>query len=433
MPALTSKVAGQQILGACIDTRRVRPWSVVHACNFAREVADVVDAQIQVGMRPYLLAVDGVRGTEGAALTAQRNTKGNPVSLLQGWQDVRRWRKQFDENGTYLHAQLIHAHLFAAGMAAVRGTEAVVYDVREWIEDQSPSASSWLARSFRTAEQFALGRSSAVVVHSQAMRSESISRGVPAEDVFVVPDPVSKIADDLDSRTGSFGVDAREARYGTVSIVAAVDPEERSIQASNQDGKSALSLENLLHAFAQALRENDAIKLVLIAPSELLLSISQKARELEIREKVTLVPEEDGDDALASAAVVIGDPASIGGCGTSTTSMTLAGLSRGKAVLAVDNPVTRELSPDGRGILWFSSEQRSVVRDLGHRLAFLARNADFRRALGEAGQRYILQARSPERIGVLYDEVYCHAHARRNKGDSSPNLSAALVPMHSSI
>jgi hypothetical protein len=263
------------------------------------------------------------------------------------------------------------------------------------------------------------------------MRSESISRGVPAEDLFVVPDPVTKTADDHDSRTGSFGM--RETRYGAVSIVAMVDAEERSIQASTQDGNSALSLENLLHAFAQALRENDAIKLVLIAPSDLLLLISQKARDLEIREKVILAPEEEGDIALASADVVIGDPAYIGGCGTGTTSLALAGLSREKAVLAVDNPENRELSPDGRGILWFSSEQRSVVRDLGHRLAFLARNADFRRALGEAGQRHILQARSPERIGVLYDEVYRHAHARRNKGDSSRNLSAALVPMHSSI
>jgi len=432
MPTLTSRVTEKQILGACVDTGRVRPWSVVHACNFAREVTDVVDAQLQVGMRPYLLALDGVR-CEGAGPTPQRNTKGNSVSLLQGWQDVRRWRKQFDENGTYLHAQLIHAHSFAAGMAAVRGSEAVVYDVRQWIEDQSPSASSWLARSFRTAEQFALARSSAVVVHSQAMRAESISRGMAEEDVFFVPDPVSKTVDEHDSRTGSCGVEARDTRDRTVSIVARVNAEEQHVGASKQDGKSALSLENLLHAFAEALRENDAIKLVLITPSDLLLVISQKARELDIREKVILAPEEDGDAALASAAVVIGDPACVGGCGTSTISLALAGLTRGKAVLAADNPENRELSPDGRGMLWFSSEQRSVVRDLGHRLAFLARNADFRRALGEAGQRHILRARSPERIGALYDEVYRHAHARRNKGDNAQSHSAALIPMHSSI
>jgi glycosyltransferase involved in cell wall biosynthesis len=412
------------LLAVSTATRSVRPWSVAHACNLAREVTDVVDAQLHVGMRPYLLTLDDQRSIKGS----------NPVSLLQGWQDVRRWRKQFDENGTYFHLQLIHSHSFAAGMAAVRGSEAVVYDARQWIEDRSPGASSWLARSFRTAEQFALSRSSAVVVHSQAMRSECLSRGVSPEDVFVVPDPVSKIEGECPSGAGSFGVDAGSARYGTVSVVARVDSEKEGMGANKQDEKSGLSLQNLLLAFAQALRENDAIKLILIAPNDLLLSISQKARELEIRERVILTSEEDKDAALASADVVIGDPVCIGGVrGLAGASMALAGLSKGKAVLAADNSENRELSPNGRGLLWFSAEQKSVVRDLGHRLAFLARNADFRRALGDGGQRYILQERSPERIGGLYDEVYRHAYARRHKGDSSQSLSAALIPMQSSI
>jgi glycosyltransferase involved in cell wall biosynthesis len=434
LTSTSKKLTGQRIthtakgedwlFGDSTAARSVRPWSVAHACNLAREVTDVVDAQLHVGMRPYLLTLDG-----------QRDTKGNPVSLLQRWQDVRRWRKQFDENVTYFHLQLIHAHSFAAGMAAVRGSEAVVYDARQWIEDRSPGASSWLARSFRTAEQFALARSSAVVVHSQAMRSECLSRGVSPDDVFVVPDPVSKIERECASGTGTFGVDVGGARYGTVSVVARVDSEKEGMGASKQDDqKSGLSLESVLLAFAQALRENDAIKLVLIAPNDLLLSISQKARELEIRERVILTSEEDKDAAMASADVVIGDPVCIGGVGSLTgASMALAGLTRGKAVLAADNLLNRELSPNGRGLLWFSAEQKSVVRDLGHRLAYLARNADFRRALGEGGQRYILQERSPERIGILYDDVYRHAYARRHKGDSSQNLSAALIPMQSSI
>src|SRR3954464_10211822 len=101
----------RQILGV---KREVRAWEVVHACDFARDIADVVEAQINAGMRPYLLTV----GADTAAKTA----------ILQGWQDVRRWKKAFDESGAHTTPQLIHAHSFSSGMAAVRMGACLVYD-----------------------------------------------------------------------------------------------------------------------------------------------------------------------------------------------------------------------------------------------------------------------------------------------------------------
>ena len=55
--------------------RKMRAWEVVHACEFARDIADVVEAQINAGMRPYLL-------TMGAEIPAR-------ASILQAWQDVQ--------------------------------------------------------------------------------------------------------------------------------------------------------------------------------------------------------------------------------------------------------------------------------------------------------------------------------------------------------
>src|SRR5258708_35289852 len=83
--------------------REVRAWEVVHACEYARDLADVVEAQISAGMRPYLLTV-------GAEVPAR-------ASVLQAWQDVRRWKKAYDESGAHTTPQLIHAHCFSAGMA----------------------------------------------------------------------------------------------------------------------------------------------------------------------------------------------------------------------------------------------------------------------------------------------------------------------------
>jgi hypothetical protein len=111
---------------------------------------------------------------------------------------VRRWKKAFDESGAQTTPQLIHAHSFASGMAAVRMGACTVYDLRLTIEDRLAAAGdgaaeppgAWLARSFRTAEQFVLTRTAAVVVHSPALREECISRGVAPQSVFVVPVPV---------------------------------------------------------------------------------------------------------------------------------------------------------------------------------------------------------------------------------------------------
>lgn len=69
-----------------------------------------------------------------------------------------------------------------------------------------------------------------------------------------------------------------------------------------------------------------------------------------------------------------------------------------------------------------------AARDLAHRLAFLARNPDLRRALGETGRRHLAETRDPERIGRMYQEVYRHAHRRRHRGDDAHGQTPILIP-----
>jgi glycosyltransferase involved in cell wall biosynthesis len=424
-------------LGSQTSGNRVRPWIVVHACDLARQVSDVIDAQAHVGIQPYLLTMNGERPRNAQDNFDPRTAPDSPVSLLQTWQDVRKWRKLIDENGTYVHVELVHSHSFAAGMAAARGSDAAVYDVRHWIEEQA-GANSWLARSFRTAEQFAITRSSAVVVHSQAKRMECIDRGVAAADVFLVPDPITfrlekDGAESAPDKTFGVDYDSLGSRKGTVSIAARIS--RTQVTQTGKDVRSSLSLEDFLLAFVQAWQEIDLARAILIVPSDLLLSVSQKARALDIRDKVTLAPEQDASRALAAADIVLADAmVTEGGTAEHEKSSTaLAAMSGAKAVLAEDNDRNRELSPDGRGLLWYSAEQKSVVRDLGHRLAFLVRNSDFRIALGQGGHRFLLQERNPERIGALYDEVYRHAFNRRQKGGRSQDASGSLIPVQTSI
>ena len=165
----------------------IRAWQVLHACEQVRDLLPVIEGQLAVGMRPYLATP---RGAGAAALFLRQVPQPvQTASLLTAWSDVRRWRSSIVDSVPGM--EVVHAHLFSAGMAAVRNCPAVVYDVTEFVEQIAIasgqcSAGSWLARSFRVAEQFVLARASAVVVHDTKGRDGAIERGVLRENLFVI-------------------------------------------------------------------------------------------------------------------------------------------------------------------------------------------------------------------------------------------------------
>src|SRR5438270_4484558 len=139
----------------------VRPWNVVHACTQARDVLPLLDVQVSAGMKPFLVTPHG-SGTPDLYL---RGTEENvkPSSLLSAWNDVRQWRRSLLDADPDQSAEIVHAHSFASGMAGVRNFSAVVYDMNGCVEEMATAAGqceahSWIARSFRVAEQFILAR-----------------------------------------------------------------------------------------------------------------------------------------------------------------------------------------------------------------------------------------------------------------------------------
>ena len=93
---------------------QVRPWRVIHACDSIRSVAELVEAQIAAGMRPFVLTGEARSGAG---------------SLLDTWSQVRAWRKCLEECDSTTHplqSSIVHAHSFAAAMASVRAGLATV-------------------------------------------------------------------------------------------------------------------------------------------------------------------------------------------------------------------------------------------------------------------------------------------------------------------
>jgi hypothetical protein len=167
----------------------VRPWNVIHACTQARDILPLLDVQVSAGMRPFLVTPHGSGTPDLYLRDAEENTK--PASLLTAWNDVRQWRRSLLGADPDHSAEIVHAHSFSSGMAAVRNFGAVVYDLHGCVEELAMGAGqceadSWLARSFRVAEQFILTRASAIVTHTSVMRDSVLERGAPRENVFVV-------------------------------------------------------------------------------------------------------------------------------------------------------------------------------------------------------------------------------------------------------
>jgi glycosyltransferase involved in cell wall biosynthesis len=398
---------------------RTKLWRVIHACEYARDVLPVVEGQVAVGMRPYIVTPQGA-GTAELYLSGGNQDEPRTLSLLRSWQDVRNWRKSLLDCEPETSSDLVHAHCFAAGMAAVRSCSCVVYDLGACIEEMAISASlcesgSWMARSFRVAEQFVLTRAAAVIVHSEGLRQAAIERGALPEGIFLVPEPIDV---DDDPPTLAVDMDFLTRRFG-------LSPEAVSffVPQFAPDGAEELSAAavGVMEGFALASNGLPPLNLLLDAPETSRRAINEHASRLGISPHVALVHPFDVPATMQSAHVVVAmgeipaDPVAA----RQPNEICLKSLWQGKTLLAADIPRNRDVSPEGRGCLWFEADN---PRDLGYRMAFLGRKPEFRAALGAAGRMYIFETRSTAAVGEQYDEAYRHAASKRKAGGMGQNM-----------
>jgi glycosyltransferase involved in cell wall biosynthesis len=392
---------------------RPRAWRVIHACENARDVLPVVEGQVAAGMRPYIVTPQG-EGSAEFYLAGRGQHQPRPLSLLRSWQDVRNWRKSILGCDPASSADIVHAHSFAAGMAAVRSIGGVVYDLDGCIEELAIAAGqcepgSWMGRSFRVAEQFILARAAAVIVHSTGMKVAAQERGAPTEGIFLIPDPLPQ-DEDSPSEPARPAENFLRQRFGlNHDTVALLAPGFASASKTELRQEDIVILESFSLAFAN----NPGFSLLLEGPpSPLRSSIAECATRLGIRERVFTVDEADSSSAWRLADVII-----VGGASPSdavrarnANELCLRALYSGKPLLAADVSRNRDVSPEGRGCLWFETAN---PRDLAARMAFLGRNPGFRAALGATGKTYLLETRNSSAIGKQYREAYRYAFSRK--------------------
>lgn len=414
---MATAVHARQSLPESLISARERAWRVIHTCDSIRAVADLVEAQIAAGMKPFVLTGE---------TTLRRRT------LLETWQEVRTWRRHLEGTDPGLHplqSSVIHAHSFSAAMAAMRAGLCTVYDADAFVEDYAVSSGqcterSWLARSFRTAEEFVLSRVGAVVVHSSLMRRACRARGVGAEELFLIPHPMM-LPPEPDTgwlrRAFDFSQDV-------VTVFARPNAAED---------------ETLIRAFAQAAAEVPGLRLFLATDGQA-APLRRFVHQQEVDDLVFFLSPEDEMPALVAADIVIAgwplfpDATSWGRMhakALARSGTALSAMAHGRCLLAADCSAHRDLTPDGRGCLWFGSDAATSdkARELAHRIAFLARNPDMRGALGATARQFLQQTREPSAIGKRYADVYRQAEFRRNRGDDATGQTPILIPAQDAV
>ena len=118
---------------------RTKIWRVIHACEYARDVLPVVEGQVAVGMRPFIVTPQGAGAAE-LYLSGGNHEQPRSLSLLRSWQDVRNWRKSLLDCAPETTSDIVHAHCFAAKMATVHNYSCVIYDLNACIKEMAISA-----------------------------------------------------------------------------------------------------------------------------------------------------------------------------------------------------------------------------------------------------------------------------------------------------
>jgi hypothetical protein len=354
----------------------------------------LADAQNGIGMRPQVLAREFWTGKPDA----------NP-SLLTTWHDVRDWRHALNEAELSSSVQIVHAHSFASAMAGVRGSLPSVYDLSHTLEESTnlaggANAGPWLQRSFRVAEQFVLSRASSVVTHARCMRDVACDRGASPENVFVVPDPLPDSGGLSPNRDWAalHGID-----LGYDAVLFALPVRE--------------GIESTLHAFSEILVEIEHAVLLFELGDLDRNHLLSTARDLGVADNIRCISPDEHELAAACADVVL-VPSAVDPR-IHTNSAMLWAMAAGKAVVAADVPENRECSPEGRGVIWYKEQD---TKDLAQRAAFVARNPEFARSLGDSGRAHLATTRAPHVIARHYDDIYKHAQSRRR--DNLPKIPA---------
>ena len=366
----------------------------------------IVAAQKRLGLEPIVLTSpkqgtdrDGCDLVDGIRHYRTGRTRGRlPFArelLLMGRLASRIIQVARTEDIEVIHAHSPSLNGLPALWAGRRLGLPVIYEVRTFWEDAAVNNGSFSATSLRyrlsrRLETVVLRRAHRVVAICEGIRSEVISRGIPASRVAVVPNAVE--GEWLTSRVRASDL-AAELRLGAGPIFGYIG------SFSRYEG-----LLFLIEAMPEILVRFPGARLLLVGGGRDEEAVREAARRAGVAVVMAgRVPQERVRDFYSLIDVFVLPRRRIRLTELVTPLKPLEAMALGIPVLASDIGGHAELVNDGETGLLFKAESSESLVEQASRLA---RDPALRAQLGAAGRRWVESKRLWDRIVARYLPLY---------------------------
>jgi PEP-CTERM/exosortase A-associated glycosyltransferase len=303
------------------------------------------------------------------------------------------------------HPSIIHAHTpILNAIPALRVSRKLgipfVYEIRTLWEDAAVDTGkygprSWKYKAVRWLETWICRQASCVTVISQGLREDFIKRGIPAEQIRVIPN----------------GVDVRMFRP---------PPSDASkLSRWNFAGKKIVGyvgsffpfegLDLLVDAIARLSPRRPDIGLLLVGGGDTEPELKAQIKRLKLESNVAIagaLPQSEIPEIYSLIDVLVYPRRSMRLTELVTPLKPLEAMAMGKAVVASDVGGHRELIEDGQtGILFRAGD----VTALAEAIERTVDDVDLRRELGRRGTEWVSRERSWDNTTSAYAQTYAAA------------------------
>lgn len=373
---------------AILEQQRKLGWETFHVTSAKHSVAT---APIE--------EVDGF--TFYRSETPQGLMANMPV--LEQWAIVQSLSKRLDEIIPELKPDILHAHSPALnGLAAIKAAKRhnipLVYECRAFWEDAAVDHGTTSENSLRYAvtkllETHVFKKASAITTICEGLRSDIVSRGIPAEKITVIPNAV-----DIEKFT--YGVEPDQGLRTQLGL------QNKIVLGFIGSFYAYEGLPLLLEALPKIIEEQPETRLLLVGggPQEQL--IKQKTKELGLDEYVIFTGRVSHDlvqDYYNQVDIFIYPRLSMRLTDLVTPLKPLEAMAQGRLVVASDVGGHKELIRDNENGCLFKANDSDA---LATAVLSLLNQPQRWEELREAGRLYVEQERNWTKSASYYKNIY---------------------------
>lgn len=315
---------------------------------------------------------------------------------------IRALCRRLDEVVSISRPDIIHAHspvlnAIPALRVGRRHNIPVVYEIRAFWEDAGVDQGSYRDgsvkyRFVRMLETNACRRADHVIVISEGLNRELLSRGIEGNKVSIVRNGIQ-----IEDFRGGVPDTGTAARFGL---------DGRSIIGFFGSFYRYEGLDLLLDAFALLTDKRADCSLLLAGGGEMEKSLKEKAQKLKLADRIVFpgrIAHEQIPEVYAVADILVYPRLSMRLTDIVTPLKPLEAMAMGKAVIASDVGGHRELVEDGEtGVLFPAGDVGALASAMERLLADTQARID----LGQRAKTWVSQNRTWEKTTALYGDVY---------------------------